>query len=60
MTISSVPLVDVSVFMTVGFPSGLAGKESAFSAGYTGDVGSVHWLRRSPGEANGTPSSILA
>ena len=39
----------------MGFPSGSAGKESAFYAGDTGDVGSVSGLGRSPGEGSGKP-----
>ena len=41
--------------MPASFLSGLAGEESAFSAGDTGDAGSIHGLRRSPGEGNGNP-----
>ena len=38
----------------MGFPDGLAGKESACNAGDTGDLGSIdHWLGRSPGGGNG-------
>ena len=33
-----------------GFPSGSESKESACNAG---DLGSIPWLRRSPGEGNG-------
>ena len=40
-----------------GFPRGLPGKESACDAG---DLGLIHGLGRSPGEGNGTHSSILA
>ena len=36
------------------------GKEIAYSAGDTGDVGLIPGLGRSPGEENGTNSSILA
>ena len=39
-----------SVFL--GFPSGLAGKESACNGG---DLGLIPGLRRSPGEGNGCP-----
>ena len=35
-----------------GFPCGSAGKESAYN---TGDVGSIPWLGRSPGEGKGYP-----
>ena len=55
LAVYSVPLIDMSIFMPVGFLSGSAGEESAFSAGDTGDVGSIHELRRSPGEGNGIP-----
>jgi len=39
-----------------GFPRGLPGKESACDAG---DLGLIHGSGRSPGEGNGTHSSIL-
>ena len=39
----------------VGFPAGLVGKESAFSAGYPA---SIPGLGRSPGEGNGDPLQI--
>ena len=35
-----------------GFPGGSEGKESACNVG---DLGSIHGLRRSPGEGNGNP-----
>ena len=35
-----------------GFPCGLAGKESTLNAG---DLGSIHWLGRFPGEGNSYP-----
>ena len=38
-----------------GFPDGSVGKESACSAGDTGDVGSIPGSGRSPGEGNGNP-----
>ena len=38
--------------MFLGFPSGLAGKESAYNVG---DLGSIPGLRRSPGEGKGYP-----
>ena len=41
----------------LGFPCGLAGKESACNAE---DLGSIPGLGRSPGEGKGTHSSILA
>ena len=41
--------------MPADFLSGSAAEESAFNAGDTGDVGSIHGLRRSPGEGNGNP-----
>ena len=40
-----------------GFPSGSNGKEYAYNAG---DSGSIPELGRSPGEGNGSHSSILA
>ena len=51
--------------MFLGFPCGLAGKESASyegdlgsgkeSASYEGDLGSIRGLGRSPGEGKGYP-----
>ena len=44
------------MFLVVGkgdFPDGSAGKESACSAGDTGDVGSIPVSGRSPGGGNG-------
>ena len=38
--------------LSLGFPSGSDGKESACSAG---DPGSIPGSRRSPGEGNGNP-----
>ena len=38
-----------------GFPNGSAGKESACSAGTTGDAGLVPGLGRSPEGRNGNP-----
>ena len=55
LDVYSVPLIDMSVFMPTGFLSGSAGEESAFNAGDTENAGSVHGLRRSPGEGNGNP-----
>ena len=40
-----------------GFPAGSDGKESACNAG---DLGSILGSRRSPGEGNDNPLSILA
>ena len=36
-----------------GFPGGSEGKESAFNAGDTGDMGLIPGSGRSPGEGNG-------
>ena len=44
----------------LGLPWRLSSKESAFSAGASGDVGSISGLGRSPGGGHGNPSSILA
>ena len=38
---------------TQGFPGGASGKESAYNAGVTGDLGSIPGSGRSPGEGNG-------
>ena len=43
----------------LSFPTGSVGKESAWSAGGTGDAGSIPGLGWSPGEGNGNYSSIL-
>ena len=45
-------LREVSSCISLGFPSGLAGKESACNAG---DLGSIPGLGRSPGEGKGSP-----
>ena len=39
----------------MGFPDGSVGKESACSAGDTGDVGSISGFGRIPGGGNGYP-----
>ena len=39
----------------MGFPNVLAGKESTFSAGDTGDMGLILELGRSPGGEQGNP-----
>ena len=38
-----------------GLPRWLSGKESAYNAGATGDMGSIPGLGRSPGEEHGNP-----
>ena len=43
-----------------GLPRWLSGKESAYNAGATGDMGSIPGLGRSPGGGHATHSSILA
>ena len=40
---------------TQGFPHGSVGKESACSAGDTGDINLIPGLGRYPGEGNGNP-----
>ena len=37
------------------FPGGSDGKASAYNAYHVGDLGSISWSGRSPGEGNGTP-----
>ena len=49
--------VRVMVLPMLGFPCGLAGKESACNAG---DLGLIPGLGRSPGEGNSSHLSILA
>ena len=39
----------------MGFPNGLAGKESACNVGDTGDAGSISESGTSPGGGNGNP-----
>ena len=39
-------------YIYMGFPGGSDGKESACTVG---DLGSIHWSGRSPGEGNGNP-----
>ena len=39
-------------YLLKGFPSGSDGKASVCNAG---DLGSIPWLGRSPGEGNGSP-----
>ena len=43
---------DIWEHIFLGFPGGSAGKESACN---TGDLGSIPWLERSPGEGKGYP-----
>ena len=38
-----------------GFPDGSVGKESAYNAGDTGDIGSILRLERSPGAGDSCP-----
>ena len=42
----------VGLLNSVGFPGGSVGKESACNVG---ELGSVHWFGRSPGEGHGYP-----
>ena len=49
-----------STYIEYEFPWWLSSKESACSAGDTGDVGLIPGLGRSPGGGHGNPSSILA
>ena len=46
--------------IVLGFPGGLAGKESACNAGNTGYGGSIPGSGKSTGEGKGNHSSILA
>ena len=41
--------------ITIGLPRWRSGKESASSAGATGDLGSIPGSGRSPGEGHGNP-----
>ena len=45
-------LLNSPILMSLGFPWGLAGKESAFNVG---DLGSIPGMGRSPGEGKGYP-----
>ena len=51
------PTVLLLLHNCIGFPGDSDSKESAHNAG---DLGSIPWLGRSPGEGNGTHSSTLA
>ena len=42
-------------FISMGFPNSKTGKEYAFNAGNTGDMGSIHGSGRSLGGGNGNP-----
>ena len=44
-----------SFFISLGFPAGLAGKESACNAGDLGNVGMIPGSGRSPGEGHSNP-----
>ena len=48
-------LVNAPIFIFTNNAKGSRGKESACSAGDTGDLGSIPGLGRSPGEGNGNP-----
>ena len=48
--------VDNKVQFYLGFPGGLAGKESTCSVG---DLGSIPGLRRYPGEGNSLPTLVF-
>ena len=48
-------LNNISLYVQIGLPWWLSGKESACNAGATGDVGSIPGLGRSPGGGNGNP-----
>ena len=52
VSVNSRILVIVSVISLMGFPCGLASKESACNVG---DLGSIPGLGRSPGEGKGYP-----
>ena len=47
--------LQTSLYHIIALPHGSVGKESACSAGDTGDVGSIPESRRSFGEGNGNP-----
>ena len=47
------------IMLTLGFPDGSSGKESACSAGEAGDAGSIFGLRRFPGEGHGQPTPVF-
>ena len=52
-------IIIIVVLHHTGFPSGSAGKESTCNAGDSRHMGSIPGSGRSPGEGNGTHSSIL-
>ena len=47
--------INNGAFISMGFPNSSTGKEYAFNAGNTGDMGSVHGSGRSLGGGNGNP-----
>ena len=47
--------ISKSLTVKKGFPNGLVGEESAYSAGDTGDASSVPGSERSPAEGHGNP-----
>ena len=47
--------IHIYTHICMGFPGGTVVKNLLANAGDTGDVGSVHGLRRSPGEQNDYP-----
>ena len=55
--VSSSGKINMQILLFLGFPAGSDGKESACNAG---DLGSILGSRRSPGEGNDNPLSILA
>ena len=48
-------MIYYNVYHHMGFPNDSVGKESACNPGDTGDVGSIHGSRRSPGVGNVNP-----
>ena len=59
--VSKLSIVRIICMLQVfwGFPCGSMGKESACSAGDTGDMGSIPGSGRLPGEGNGNPLNCL-
>ena len=57
---ASLPSVTSSLAYKLGFPSGAVVKNSPANVGDARDAGSIFVSKRSPGEGNGTHSSILA
>ena len=55
LTVYLLKLKSAEDYANQRFPNGSVGKESAYSAGVTSNMGSILGSGRSPGEGNGNP-----